>query len=611
MNGEVPLEFARSMSTGRARIDPSAVFAPLQRVASASGCAHDAYWLACARMQFWSDLALAAAIGDAPFEQREAIARRQARLRDRVERAARARSGLEAADAPDADPIPETKTSLDVSTVEAAALIEKALFRPLPECCGYDLGDLEVCAEDARRFAREHAQSRPVMLVGIRSGGSVLAPIWHALLSARGDAETDWATVRPIDGACHPEETARILDWAKRRIAPVFVLLDDQPDTGATMACVAEALRPASGDLWYASVGRLWQDRSGRRAQLAAGSPLRDRPRPALWQLLRPGEQTRFLDTLSSLPGLPALPSGAEVRIHLSALEARYGRPAPWKPWQEMSAGADGRHLINPRKTPLIVTDASGTPRLQLRFVGEGAHGQAEHERVNALGGSPSGWFMDGYRILPQIDGLQPLREALAAADELRRASLLAACARWLRKLASEPLACETDARIARSVAAELADRLRRLNARFGLSLALSPALHDLDRARVPLWGSAGRAIRSSLRYSHAHWHWQLGADGTVHRFQAEANWGSISCLELEIASFAIEQKLAPAAVRLLAAQCDVPCEHVLAQLPAAALLTIAALAREIRVVDEQGLARMRTDVAATFDAVRHLIESR
>ncbi len=608
MNGEVPLEFARSMSTGRARIDPSAVFAPLQRVASASGSAQDAYWLACARMQCWSDLALAAAIGDAPVEQREAIARQQARLRDRVERAARAASGQESFDA---DPVPDTALTLDVPTVEVAALIEKALFRPLPECCGYDLADLEVCAEDARRFARERAQSRPVMLVGIRSGGSVLAPIWHALLSDRGGAETEWTTVRPIDGACHPEETAWVLDWAKRRIAPVFILLDDQPDTGATMACVAEALRPVSGELWYASIGRLWQDRSGRRLQVVAGSPLRERPRPALWQLLRPGDHTRFLDALSSLPGLPALPSGAELRIHLSALEARYGRSTPWKPWQEIPAGADGRHLINPRKTPLIVTDASGTPRLQLRFVGEGAHGRAEHERANALAGSPSGWFMDGYRIVPQIDGLRPLREALAAADELRRASLLAACARWLRTLAAQPLAYAPDGRIVRPVAAELADRLRRLNERFGLSLAVPEALRDLDRARVPLWGGAGRAIRSSLRYSHAHWHWQLGADGTVHRFQAEANWGSVSCLELEIASFAIEHGLAPAAVRLLAAQCDVPCEQVLEQLPAAALLSIAALAREVRVVDEQGRARMRTDVAATFEAVRHLIESK
>jgi hypothetical protein len=46
-------------------------------------------------------------------------------------------------------------------------------------------------------------------------------------------------------------------------------------------------------------------------------------------------------------------------------------------------------------------------------------------------------------------------------------------------------------------------------------------------------------------------------------------------------------------------------------QLPAAALLSIAALAREVRVVDEQGLVRMQTDVAGTFDAIRHLIESR
>jgi hypothetical protein len=559
-------------------------------------------------MQFWSDLALAAAIGNAPFEQRETIARRQTRLRDRVERAARARSGHEA---PEADATVETELTLDVPTGEVAALIEKALFRPLPECCGYDLGDLEVCAEDARRFAREHAKSRPIMLVGIRSGGSVLAPIWHALLSARGAAETDWTTVRPIDGECRPEETARILDWAKQRIAPVFILLDDQPDTGATMACVADALRPASAEIWYASIGRLWQDRSGRREKVAAGSPLRGRPRPALWQSLRPGEHGRFLDTLSSLPGLPPLPSGSEVRIHLSALEARYGRAAPWRPWQEIPAGPDGRHLINPRKTPLIVTDACGTPRLHLRFVGEGAHGLAEHERVNSLSGSPPGWFMDGYRIVPHVEGLQPLREALAAADELRRASLLAACARWLRKLASEPLACELDRRVARPVAAELADRLQRLNLRFGLSLAVPPDFHGLDRARVSFWGSATRAIRSSLRYSHAHWHWQLGADGTVHRFQAEANWGSVSCIELEIASFAIEQKFSPAAVRWLAAQCDVPYEHVVEQLPAAALLSIAALAREVRVVDEQGLVRMQTDVAGTFDAIRHLIESR
>ncbi|CAK8743213.1 hypothetical protein SODG_006349 [Sodalis praecaptivus] len=69
---------------------------------------------------------------------------------------------------------------------------------------------------DAGRFAREHADGHPLVIVGIRSGGSIVAPRWVAGVAKTTQSTPPWLTVRPLrqqDTSCryHPAELATLL----------------------------------------------------------------------------------------------------------------------------------------------------------------------------------------------------------------------------------------------------------------------------------------------------------------------------------------------------------------------------------------------------------------
>jgi neamine phosphoribosyltransferase len=78
-----------------------------------------------------------------------------------------------------------------------AGLLDKLLCVPMPECCGYDLADLELVPRDGERLVDSVGTGRPVLVLGIRTGGAYLAPLWRAALAERGVARLHWCTVRP------------------------------------------------------------------------------------------------------------------------------------------------------------------------------------------------------------------------------------------------------------------------------------------------------------------------------------------------------------------------------------------------------------------------------
>src|SRR5262245_25014597 len=94
--------------------------------------------------------------------------------------------------------------------------------------------------ELAGRFAAAFPDQRqPLLVVGLRSAGSYLAPLAHAALAARGYADIEAVTLRPKRGITRFEK--RALERGARRGALALVV-DEPPDTGATLARVVELL---------------------------------------------------------------------------------------------------------------------------------------------------------------------------------------------------------------------------------------------------------------------------------------------------------------------------------------------------------------------------------
>jgi len=111
-----------------------------------------------------------------------------------------------------------------------------AVLRP-PSCfCSFDQYPQDV-VELARRYTREFpARDRPLLVVGVRTSGSYLAPLAGAALRRLGHRRVTVRTVRP--GAPllprRPAELRRLLRDGGR-----VLLLDDPPVTGRSLARVA------------------------------------------------------------------------------------------------------------------------------------------------------------------------------------------------------------------------------------------------------------------------------------------------------------------------------------------------------------------------------------
>ncbi len=95
----------------------------------------------------------------------------------------------------------------------------------------------------ADRFAAAFPdRERPVLIVGLRTAGSYFAPLVRAALAAAGYGVIEAVTLRPKKGLA-PWEQAPLARCAAR--GGLAVLVDESPDTGATLSRVIGILRCA------------------------------------------------------------------------------------------------------------------------------------------------------------------------------------------------------------------------------------------------------------------------------------------------------------------------------------------------------------------------------
>ncbi|MGW8142274.1 hypothetical protein [Sphingomonas zeae] len=498
------------------------------------------------------------------------------------------------------------------------ALLDAALAGTVPECGGYNIADPEVCAQDARWLSARLDPRAPVLVIGIRSGGSYLAPIWAAALAAATSAPISWVTVRPLGAASrregyHPGELARLPDASRTDGRPTsqwaeIVVVDDLPDSGDTVGRLLATVRPRAARLWSASVGKVAAHPAGKGPVAARSAPqFRPRvPRP-LWMCLDPADQPEFRARLEqAAPG--CLPAGKiAVHIRVPTLEARYGSRTPWRAWSDPALANERRRLVNPRKTPLVVADAAGQPLLHLRFIGETPFGPSEHKRAARLAVAPvAGWFVDGYCVARHEAGLQSVRERLAGAD---RAAVLDGCSAQLLRLTGEPVA-QARGQTRRPIGPMLLRRLALLSEEHGVPGRLPREVAWLVEAAAD-GRSSGSLLRSSLRHAGGAWHWQVDPAGRVRRFHLEAGWGGVSWPELEVASFALEHRLEARLLARLLAACDrvAQPEDVARSLPAAALLSLDAIHRAARRPSVVDVDRLAADIGDLLDGVTVLSE--
>lgn len=549
--------------------------------------AQDQYLVACAAVQLWADLLaigkLNGVLGDTTTEELEEQLRR---AECEADYAAQVMQGPIAVTSEGIDHLASASIALHTNT--SPDFLSKVLHLPMPECCGYDIADLELIAGDVGRLTAQVHLDRAFLIVGIRTGGTYLAPLWKAVLSRLGVADVYWCTVRPQDGSATSDglETARA--WLERRFAPVIVVVDDRPDTGATMEGVATRLREPGVDLWFSSIGKLWQ---GPASHPPVVGVMRDSHAPRLWECLLPVEQPKFIARLRNTAGIPSLPVHARLHFRCPQGEVRYGLGRAWFPWNDPRVLNGSRPLVNPRKTPIEILGPDGNALLHLRFIGEGVFGRAEFERVRKIGATDAAWFVDGYAITVDIGSTRSFQELFHTADQPTRTDLLLQAANWLDVPAWQTIAQTNQSPVVLALGPRWSAMADTMRVRCGCDplQETSEALNEFLSGPVPWPGRSGRVFRSSLRYGSGGWHWQVDRHGRLHRFQLESNWGDISFPELELAAFILENRLAIEDAGQLATLCGLTWSSVRESLSLAALTIVESRVRSVRILSESG----------------------
>ena len=122
------------------------------------------------------------------------------------------------------------------------AQLRSSIIR-LPTC----FRSLDQRPADLRRLVEEFAsrhpdRQRPVLVVGLRTSGSYLAPLYKHFLVAAGYAHVGAMTLRP--GQRLLEHESSRLEWLARR-GGLVLLTDDPPKTGSSITRAARALEAA------------------------------------------------------------------------------------------------------------------------------------------------------------------------------------------------------------------------------------------------------------------------------------------------------------------------------------------------------------------------------
>jgi neamine phosphoribosyltransferase len=412
---------------------------------------------------------------------------------------------------------------------------------PRPEGLGYDLCDLEVADDDARWWLARLPGEHRIAVLGIRTGGSYLAPLW-----ATRSEDGAYATVRPLGRAGSRCYLARELDGlgACCAAATDVVITDDQPNTGETVLALADVLGKRHPDLrlWLASPGRIYRIAHAALRQERRARPLAPRDPVPLWRLLRSPE--RLVARIAAT--IPGIADDLDVVWRVRGLSARYEAGRCWLPWDAPALEPLDRRLINPHKTPFtLVQRRTGAPVWHARFIGESPFGDEEAARVRRFGrlAGPGAVFVDGYLLTRHCGDLTELRVAYLGAPPADRARLRHQVAAYLSTLERDAvLRGGRGGRVA--LRAELERGLAALERR--LSVPAAPWPRERVPEAIERSGTRGVLVRSSLRYSHPSWHWQVSASLEVRRFQIDANWGQSSSIDLELASFLLDVQFPP-----------------------------------------------------------------
>lgn len=137
--------------------------------------------------------------------------------------------------------IQELKTGLDRDSFPAALC--QQLLR-LPSCFrSFDQQPTDL-EQVVSRFEEKWPgqKNRPLLVVGIRTSGSYLAPLYAAFLKKAGYCRVKWLTIRPWHSL-----PGREIDCIKalNRSQGLAILVDDPPTTGRSVAAVAQTLQRA------------------------------------------------------------------------------------------------------------------------------------------------------------------------------------------------------------------------------------------------------------------------------------------------------------------------------------------------------------------------------
>lgn len=163
----------------------------------------------------------------------------QRRLKDYISRLARVVTGREPPGEEESQALVETGLSL-LSSINAFPASLRRSVAHLPSCYrAFDQrpADLETMAA---RFQQAYPRlDRPVMVVGVRTSGSYLAPLAAMYLSARGYTQVSWMTVRPGRKLWETEQEM-LHDLV--RGSGLVLLTDDPPVTGSSLARAAAML---------------------------------------------------------------------------------------------------------------------------------------------------------------------------------------------------------------------------------------------------------------------------------------------------------------------------------------------------------------------------------
>lgn len=577
----------------------------------------DQYFMDCARYQFWVDLV--GILNNNALREEETSKELETQLRKsiaKVDQSAYLVVGNESNTA-SFDFMSEKCISnvfLKLQSKIPPVALDKVLCTPMPECCGYNIASPALISKDARYLIDQVGLDRAFLVVGIRTGGAYLAPLWKAALINQGASNVHWCTMRPQDECAICEEIAAARAWLEKQLLdPVIIVVDDRPDTGLTMNQVAATLRGASADLWFSYIGKVWRGSAALplEARVADSISYMDRAF-RLWECLLPRDHSKFIARLRDSIGIAFVPSDVHVFFRCRYGEMRYGSKRAWLPWNDQRITNASRPLVNPRKTPLEIISSDGKTLLHLRFIGEGIFGRAEFERVREMSSADDAWFVDGYAITKDIGPTQRFDQYYHICSSRARSELLIKVAKKIAIKLEQAVAYYYQDPIwiplVRRWESVIAD-IRELCG-YDPTDEISAALRVFLHTPVPWPGRLGSVFRSSLSYTCGGWHWQVDGYGHVHQFQIEANWGGTSFIELEIAVFVLENKLSNGDAKLLSSFCECDWADVQKSLSLAALIIAECRLNSVKLLTTSGKINMINDFQILLRSTSNLSET-